>query len=177
MDRTHIRYIFIYTFSYMAIGSMMPLIGRYLAQEGFTGAQIGTVTAAGTLVAIFASAFWGGVFDRCQNGRKVVRTLCICAAAIALGLSTVHIYGIFLIIYAVMYFFQAPVMGLVDAMCLEDGKALGSARMWGAVGYALGVFISGRIAGAVDLRVIFFMCAASCRRSRTMRSPWSARAG
>lgn len=161
MDRTHIRYIFIYTFSYMAIGSMMPLIGRYLAQEGFTGAQIGTVTAAGTLVAIFASAFWGGVFDRCQNGRKVVRTLCICAAAIALGLSTVHIYGIFLIIYAVMYFFQAPVMGLVDAMCLEDGKALGSARMWGAVGYALGVFISGRIAGAVDLRVIFFMCAAS----------------
>lgn len=51
MDRTHIRYIFIYTFSYMAIGSMMPLIGRYLAQEGFTGAQIGTVTAAGTLVA------------------------------------------------------------------------------------------------------------------------------
>ena len=83
----------------MAIGSMMPLIGRYLAQEGFTGAQIGTVTAAGTLVAIFASAFWGGVFDRCQNGRKVVRTLCICAAAIALGLSTVHIYGIFLIIY------------------------------------------------------------------------------
>lgn len=161
MDRTHIRYIFIYTFSYMAIGSMMPLIGRYLAQEGFTGAQIGTVTAAGTLVAIFASAFWGGVFDRCQNGRKVVRTLCICAAAIALGLSTVHIYGIFLIIYAVMYFFQAPVMGLVDAMCLEDGKALGSARMWGAVGYALGVFISGRIAGAVDLRVIFFMYAAS----------------
>lgn len=47
MDRTHIRYVFIYTFSYMAIGSMMPLIGRYLAQEGFTGAQIGTVTAAG----------------------------------------------------------------------------------------------------------------------------------
>ena len=82
MDRTHIRYIFIYTFSYMAIGSMMPLIGRYLAQEGFTGAQIGTVTAAGTLVAIFASAFWGGVFDRCQNGRKVVRTLCICGTYI-----------------------------------------------------------------------------------------------
>lgn len=161
MDRTHIRYIFIYTFSYMAIGSMMPLIGRYLAQEGFTGAQIGTVTAAGTLVAIFASAFWGGVFDRCQNGRNVVRVLCICAAAIALGLSAVHIYGVFLAVYALMYFFQAPVMGLVDAMCLEDGKALGSARMWGAVGYALGVFISGRIAGAADLRVIFFMYAAS----------------
>ncbi len=145
----------------MAIGSMMPLIGRYLAQQGFTGAQIGTVTAAGTLAAIFASAFWGGVFDRCQNGSRVVRLLCICAAFTALGLSAVHMYGIFLIIYAVMYFFQAPVTGLVDAMCIDEGRALGQARMWGAVGYAVGVFISGRIAGAADLRAIFFIYAAS----------------
>lgn len=161
MDRTHIRYIFTYTFSYMAIGSMMPLIGRYLAQEGFSGAQIGTVTAAGTLVAIFASAFWGSIFDRSKNSKRVVMMLCICAAAVALGLSLIHIYGVFLAVYGVMYFFQAPVMGLVDAMCLEDGKALGSARMWGAVGYALGVFVSGRIAGAAGLGVIFFMYAAS----------------
>ena len=161
MDRAHIRYIFIYTFSYMAIGSMMPLIGRYLAQQGFTGVQIGTVTAAGTLVAIFASGFWGNVFDRCQNGSRVVRLLCICAAFTALGLSAVHMYGIFLIIYATMYFFQAPVTGLVDTMCIAEGKALGSARMWGAVGYALGVFISGRIAGTADIRVIFFIYAAS----------------
>ena len=161
MDRTHIRYIFTYTFSYMAIGSMMPLIGRYLAQEGFSGAQIGTITAAGTLVAIFASAFWGSIFDRSKSGRRVVMLLCICAAAIALGLSLIHIYGVFLVVYGAMYFFQAPVMGLVDAMCLEDGKALGSARMWGAVGYALGVFVSGRIAGTAGLGVIFFMYAAS----------------
>lgn len=145
----------------MAIGSMMPLIGRYLAQQGFTGAQIGTVTAAGTLAAIFASAFWGSVFDRCQSGSRVVRLLCICAAFTALGLSSVRMYGIFLVIYAAMYFFQAPVTGLVDAMCIDEGKALGQARMWGAVGYALGVFISGRIAGAADFRAIFFMYAAS----------------
>lgn len=161
MNTGHKKYIFIYTFSYMAIGSMMPLIGQYLVQQGFTGTQVGTVTAAGTLVAIFASTFWGSIFDKCGEGRTVVMILCICAATAALVLSAVHAYGVFLIGYGIMFFFQAPIMGLIDAMCLEEDRPLGISRMWGAVGYALGVFVAGRAAVTSDLKIIFFMYAAS----------------
>ena len=47
-------YKMLYTFTYMAIGSMTPLIGYYLNGLGFSGSQIGVVTATGTAVAVFA---------------------------------------------------------------------------------------------------------------------------
>lgn len=47
----------VYTFTYAAIGMLLPLIGQYLDGIGFTGMQIGAVTATATAVGIFASPF------------------------------------------------------------------------------------------------------------------------
>lgn len=58
------RYAAMYHFTYMAIGALTPMIGQYLKQIGFSGTQIGSITATGTAVAIFASAFWGGQYSR-----------------------------------------------------------------------------------------------------------------
>ena len=63
MKHTHTKYAVLYNFSYMSIGAMTPLIGQYLDGKGFTGSQIGAITAAGTASAIFASMFWGRVYS------------------------------------------------------------------------------------------------------------------
>jgi PPP family 3-phenylpropionic acid transporter len=42
-------------------------------------------------------------------------------------------------------------------MAIEDGQVFGAARKWGAIGFALGVFIAGRISEAIGLSVIFFI--------------------
>lgn len=155
------RYLFIYTFTYMAIGAFCPLIGKYLESEGFSGSEIGIVTAAGTLMAIFASMFWGRVYVASTRRKNVPALLSICASVLCLILMRTVSFVPCLFIYMLMYFFQAPILALVDAMCVEERKAFGMSRMWGAVGYALGVLIAGRAAAHMSLSVIFVIYAAS----------------
>ncbi len=151
----------LYAFSYMAIGIMMPLIGQYLRSVGFSGTQIGTVTATGTVVAIFSSALWGRIYSGHSRHILIVMFLCIAAAAAACLIRDIYVYAVFIAAYGALYFFQAPVMALSDAMTIEDEKPFGFARMWGAVGFAAGVFFGAGAAEAAGLDIIFFMYACS----------------
>ena len=63
--------------------------------------------------------------------------------------------------FGVMYFFQAPVMSLTDAFTVERASVFGSLRAWGAVGFALGVFLAGTLSDAVGIKVIFAFYIAS----------------
>jgi len=127
----------------MAIGALTPLIGQYLKHIGFSGTQIGTITAAGTATAIIAATFWGSIYSRSEVKHRIIMFLCIMAAAVCLSLSQIKSYGIFIAAFAVMYFFQAPVMSLTDAFVVQRMQHFGSLRAWGAVGFALGVFLAG----------------------------------
>ena len=41
------------------MGAICPLIGQYLSSIGFSGTQVGVVTAFGTGAAVFGGMFWG----------------------------------------------------------------------------------------------------------------------
>lgn len=149
------KFAILYNFSYMAIGAMTPLIGQYLDYIGFSGMQIGMITATGTGVAIIASAFWGGLYSKTTYKHEVLIMLCIMAAFVCIILGNVKEYIVFLIVFGSMYFFQAPIMSLTDAFTVERMQQFGSLRAWGAVGFALGVFLTGIAASAIGISVIF----------------------
>jgi len=159
MKKGYGGFITLYTFSYMAIGVMMPLIGQYLKHAGFSGTQIGIITASGTFAAILGSTFWGKVYANAVSKKILLVFLCFFAAVTSVALSGIYIYVVFILGYAVMYFFQAPVMALSDALTIDEKKPFGYVRMWGAVGFALGIFVSANIAEALGLGSIFFIYA------------------
>ena len=155
MKHLYGRYAAMYHFTYMAIGALTPMIGQYLKQIGFSGTQIGSITATGTAVAIFASAFWGGQYSRSIKKYEILIFLCGAAALVSLVLGGIHVYGLFLLVFGVMYFFQAPIMSLSDAFTVESGQGFGGLRAWGAVGFALGTFVTGLFAESLGLSMIF----------------------
>lgn len=157
MKRCYMGFSLLYTFTFMALGVLMPLIGQYLASIGFSGTQIGTITAAGTCVAIFAGAVWGKVYDSSRNKYLLIMAFCIAASLIGILLLKISWYPLFLISYGCMYFFQAPVMPLCDSLTLEETLPFSRIRKWGAVGFALGVFLCGRLASMVGLGIIFWL--------------------
>lgn len=161
MDNKYRSFAGIYIFTYGAIGTLFPLIGQYLASIGFSGIQIGLVTATATAVGIGASPFWGYWFHHSKDSMRVVFTLCIIASLIIAGLAFVKLYFIFLLGYAVFFFFQAPIMPLTDAMTLENRIHFGSVRKWGSLGYAAAVFIAGQLAHITGMVIILPLCA-SC---------------
>ena len=159
------KYKVLYTFAYMAIGAFTPFIGPYLKSLGFSGTDIGTVTAIGTTVAIIAVAFWGGIYSRQDTKQKrslLIAGLCIGAVCFALCLKGTTALAFVILFFALIYFMQPPSISLIDSLTVLSseqtaGKAFGSKRAWGAVGFAVGVFIGGRIAAAAGVGSIFYI--------------------
>jgi len=157
MKKSYYNYVGVYTFSYGAMGTMLPLMGPYLDKIGFSGAQIGSVMATGTGVAIFASIFWGDVYNKSKNKKSVILAICLMAALVSAFLSNMNTYLFFLTTFGLLYFFQSPVLALQDAMTLEDSNHFGAIRKWGAIGFAAGNLVASRVVSLVGLDSIFYM--------------------
>ena len=157
MGERTMRYAWVYVFAFCALGAFLPLIGQYLNFIGFSGTQIGTITAAGTATSICASTFWGKLYNKRKNKKSFVCKLIMAAALVCVFLSFMENYFVFLILFCVLYFFQAPSIAFIDAITIEDGQSFGAARKWGAIGFAVGVFVTGQIAELVGLSVIFLI--------------------
>ena len=155
MKSLYAKYAALYNFSYMSIGALLPLIGQYLKYIGFSGTQIGSITATGTAVAIFASAFWGREYNKSDKKHEILMLLCVMAAFVCFLLINVREYYLFLLIFGLMYFFQAPIMSLTDAFTVTSEQGFGGLRAWGAVGFALGIFMAGQVAELLGIGIIF----------------------
>ena len=151
-------YCLLYTFVYMGIGVLTPLIAQYLDHIGFSGEQIGVITAAGTFTAIFAAPFWGGRYSLkpSYKGRFfLVAAVLLCATLTSLVLHEVTFFWGFLILFIVLYFFQSPSFSLMDALTIDAGQKFGQIRTFGAAGFAVACFIGAFLGEALGIGVIF----------------------
>ena len=151
-------YCSLYTFIFMGIGVLTTLIGQYLDHLGFSGQQIGIVTAAGTLTAIIASPVWGRRYSvLADRGVRYVLVALVfaCAAGTGLLLSHVSVFAGFLPMYVLLYFFQSPSSSLMDALTIDEGQRFGHIRTFGAIGFAVACFGAASLADAIGIGVIF----------------------
>ncbi|MEI8217025.1 MAG: MFS transporter [Eubacteriales bacterium] len=155
MKNQYFKYIGVYVFSYFSIGVLFPLLGQYLNQIGYSGTQIGTITASATGIGILSSPFWGSIYERKNNNIKLLSFLYIAAALLVSSLSFINNYWIFLIVYTMAFFFESPIRPLNDAMTINSGQGFGKIRKWGSIGFGAGVFLAGLIATQLGLVSIF----------------------
>ena len=176
-------YRLLYIFVFMGFGVMQPLIGLYLDGIGFTGGQIGIITAAGTFTAIFAAPFWGRQYSvlsmkdaRDRTGRTsdasagtgafvdgaggtrrylLTATIFLCTAVVGLLLSQVTVFVGFLLLFVLLYFFQAPSSSLMDSLTIDEGLKFGHIRTFGAMGFAVACFGAAFLADAWGAGMIF----------------------
>ncbi|MDD2373024.1 MAG: MFS transporter [Syntrophomonadaceae bacterium] len=145
----------LYVCSFAALGSLFPFIGQYLAHIGFSGASIGIITASATAIGILSNPFWGAIYHRRGNNKNLILFFCIFTAVLSLSLMAVTGYTQFLFLYIIVFFFENPIFPLIDSTTLEANYPFGAARKWGAVGYALGIGVTGGIADKIGLVSIF----------------------
>ncbi len=151
----------LYFFIYFPLGAVCPLIGQYLSSIGFTGTQVGTVTAFGTGAAVIGGMFWGRVYANSSHKRRTVAVMFLLSAASALISLAITGFLAYTFIYGVLYFNQGPSHGLCDSMIMDKKENFPAIRALGAVGYALAVFITGQLAQVTGLRIAFYIHAAA----------------
>lgn len=154
-----LRRAFLYFFIYCPLGIICPLIGQYLSSIGFSGTQVGTITSLGTGTAILAGLFWGKIYANTSRKKILLALMCLAAATLGVVSTGTTIFIIYAVIYSGIYFFQGPIHGLSDAFVLDRSEHFSAIRATGAAGYAVAVFVAGRVAESAGLKSIFFMYA------------------
>lgn len=142
----------------MGLGVLAPLIGAHLDEIGFTGDQIGIITASGTFVAVFAAPFWGRRYAGIRSASRrflLVAGIFAMAAVISLLLAGIHTFLLFLCMFILLYVFQSPSVSLMDALTIDEGEDFGLIRTFGALGFALSCFGAALVADRAGTFVIF----------------------
>ncbi|WP_078579470.1 MFS transporter [Salipaludibacillus agaradhaerens] len=158
--RTFLNMKAFYFFSFFAIGGLFPLLTVYLNDVGLTGAQIGVITSIGPIVMLLSQPIWGILSDYTKKPRVLLTIAVIGTGIIGFTYLFAEDYVIFVTIAAGLALFQSAIVPLSDSMTMNyvslHGGNYGKIRMWGAVGFALAVWIMGNLSDWFGQPVIFY---------------------
>ncbi|MBE6994948.1 MAG: MFS transporter [Ruminococcaceae bacterium] len=139
---SYFSYFLMYNFHYMALALYSGLVSVYLMDRGFTATQVSTVIGVQYLLAILGQPVVGRLNDRFE--RKRVNTLLL---VLAIGTGVAFIFARSLwpaaAAYAVTTALTGGVNTVVESMATTAPYRYGSIRIWGTIGYAVGLQAGG----------------------------------
>lgn len=156
---TYLRLNALFLGLFFAFGAVYPLLSRFLEAKGFSGTEIGVLTAVGSFVAIVAQPAWGMICDATGQPRRVLIVALVTSGTIALGFLAADGFAAMLALLVGLHLFQSAIVPISDSLALRfarrSGVAYGNIRLWGAVGFASAAFVAGKAAEAFGLGVLF----------------------
>lgn len=124
------------------------------------GYQIGTIMSAGPIAMMFMQPIWGMVCDWSGKPAKILSLTTLLAGVLALGYLFIHDYQWLVMIAIILAIFQSAIIPVSDGISLQYATRVkanyGNLRLFGSLGFALAVFIMGRLAETIGLSVIFY---------------------
>lgn len=122
----------------------------YLQNNGMTSADIGILNAVSSVVAIFASTFWGMLSDKINSIKKTTLINFIMLAVTTailpfLPAKATYATGMFIVYCAIITFARTPSFTLMDNItvrnCMASGLSYGAVRSFGSLTYTVGSVI------------------------------------
>jgi PPP family 3-phenylpropionic acid transporter len=141
-----------------AMGVFLPYFNLYCLDIGFTGFQIGSLSAVRAAVLILFSIFWGLLADR-RGLRRPIFILCsvVSTALWALFLFTTD-FRFMLVITIVYGAFYAPIISFLEAFAMDvlgkTKRRYGRTRAWGSVAFIAVVIVVGKMIDRYDVRIV-----------------------
>jgi len=126
----------------------MPGLWPWLENvHGFSGSQIGTAFAVGSIGALLAPFYAGQLADRVLRADGLLGIFYLALAGLLGCLARAESYGEVLLLMGAMGLFWAPTIGLTQSICLThlgSRDRLGPVRAWGTVGWVLSGILVGQ---------------------------------
>ena len=157
-----LRMIRLQYFVYFGVlGIYLPYFNLYCYNIGFSGTEIGSLSAARSLVLVAFPLIWGILADRFRS-RRILYVLCsVCAASIwCLYLATADFLPMLAITVAHGIFY-APLISFLEAFSMDVlGRArqsYGQIRAWGSISFIAMVLLLGRLIDVFNIRLILIL--------------------
>ncbi len=140
------------------MGVHLPFFNLYCYELGFSGWQIGSLSATKSLVMILFSIAWSVLADRFHSRRSIYLGCNFASATLwALFLFTTDFYWMLAITIAYGIFY-APLIAFLEAFAMDilgkDKKRYGRMRAWGSLAFITMVLVLGRIIDLYSVKII-----------------------
>jgi len=150
-----------YFFYFAVLGIFLPYFNLYCYHLGFSGAQIGTLSAVRSLVMVISSIIWGLLADRFHL-RRPIYIICSTAGALTwLFFLTTTDFWLMLLFTVIYVCFYAPIIAFLEAFTMDQlayrKESYGRVRAWGSVSFILVVILLGRAIDQFPIRLILVL--------------------
>ncbi|MGD6961609.1 MFS transporter [Fictibacillus phosphorivorans] len=161
-DKTSISLKGFYLLSFFGLGSLFPLLGVYFKDSvALSGTEIGTLMSISPVVMIFAQPLWGVVTDYSRRPRSVLVLSLLLTAGLGYTIYLFESYFWLIGILIAFSFMQSALVPVSDSILLnyvqKENKQYGNYRLFGAIGFAVAVYIAGKLSDSIGIQVIFYM--------------------
>src|SRR5690554_3542445 len=154
-----------YFWFYAGIGAFVPFNALYYRSLGFSGLELGILTALPAIATALLGPMWGILADTFGVHRQIMRVVLLLAAGIVYALTGITSFVPFMVVLALLAMVIVPVPSLMDSYAVSaverGGAPYGVLRIFGSLGFTVMVLIMGRIM-ADDLSTIFLYAYAGC---------------
>ena len=143
------------------LGIFLPYFNLYCYHLGFSGLQIGLLSALRSMTLVLFPLIWGALADRFQF-RKPIYILCnlVSTAIWVFFLFTVHFWPM-LLITAFYGMFYAPIISFLEAVTMDvlgaEKKSYGRIRAWGSISFIVMVLVIGKIIDLYSVDIILVL--------------------
>ena len=143
------------------LGIFLPYFNLYCYHIGFSGLQIGVLSALRSVAMVLFPLIWGILADR-RNIRRPIYILCnfVSTAVWAIFLFTADFWPM-LVITAFYGMFYAPIISFLEAVTMDvlgaAKKSYGRIRAWGSISFILMVLVLGKIIDAYSVDIILVL--------------------
>ncbi|UCF90696.1 MAG: MFS transporter [Desulfobacterales bacterium] len=159
------------------LGVFLPYFNLYCYHLGFSGLQIGALSALRSVAMVLFPLVWGALADR-HNIRRPIYILCNFASTSiwAFYLFTTEFWP--MLIITIFYgMFYAPIISFLEAFTMDAlghaKQSYGRIRVWGSISFILTVTVLGRVIDlySVDIILILILAGSLMLASISMRVP------
>ncbi|WP_257351563.1 MFS transporter [Pseudalkalibacillus decolorationis] len=161
LDRTSVNISLFYLFIFFGFGTLFPLLSVYLKQDiHLSGTEIGAIMSISPVVMIIAQPLWGIICDYTRKPRGVLLLALCLTGILAIPFAFLDTYSGFIVFSILLAVFQSAIVPVSDSITLNyvmvTNKDYGNFRLWGALGFALAVYVMGSLAETAGLKIIFY---------------------
>ncbi|MDJ0782040.1 MAG: MFS transporter [Desulfosarcinaceae bacterium] len=143
------------------VGIFLPYFNLYCYHLGFSGTQIGALSALRSVVLVLLPLAWGALADRFQ-ARRGLFILCNVVSALSWSLVLgVHSFGAMAAVMVAFTIFYAPLVSFLEAFTMDtlgpEKRRYGRMRVWGSLAFILVVLVLGRFLEEQPLRWVVIL--------------------
>ena len=159
------------------LGIYLPFFNLYCYHIGFSGTQIGAISAVRTMATALFPMIWGHLADRFR-ARKPIYIACSFASAMVWSLflltADFWLMMMIMVVYGIVY---GPIISFLEAFTMDylgsRRRDYGRLRVWGSIGFICVVVVVGRIVDATSLNIILVLILAGSllRAALSVRIP------